>query len=308
MKNKTMNNAKVAKKDEFYTQLADIEKELKHYKHHFKGKVVFCNCDDPDSSGFWQFFYEKFKPLGLKKLVATHYHPVKPTYKLEYNGSGKPVKKPLKENGDFRSPECIKLLKKADIVVTNPPFSLFREYITTLMEFDKKFIIIGNMNAIAYKEIRPFVLESKIWFGAGVMGMSFMVPDCFESNNIQIDEKGRRTTKLGFATWFTNLPHNRLENEEIALYKSYNPKEYPTYDNYDAIEVSKVNEIPDDYSGEMGVPRNFFQRYNPNQFELIGFDEDLLKPMNHKKRGWNSAFYIKGKRKFSRLVVKRKGN
>jgi len=278
-----MHKAKNAKNDEFYTQLSDIEKELGHYKEHFKGKSVFLNCDDPTESNFWRYFSMNFEFLGLTRLVATHYERDKPSYKLEItadvNGDGKTdnmdtVKTPLKQNGDFRSPECIELLKKADIVVTNPPFSLFREYLTLLMEHNKKFLIIGNMNAITYKETFKFIKVNELWLGI-MSPKEFMEP----SGNIK---------KFGNIKWFTNLD-TRKHHEELILWKTYkdNEADYPTYDNYDAINVDKVKDIPIDYDGAMGVPITFLDKFNPEQFEIIGFthrnDPYNLKIKTYKK-------------------------
>ena len=282
-KNTSLNKAKAAKYDEFYTQLADIEKELRHYRPRFEGKVVLCNCDDPVESNFYAYFHQNFHALGLKKLVTTHFHRAKPTYKLEYTGGKRAKQTPLKANGDFRSPECMALLREADIIVTNPPFSLFREYVARLVEQDKDFLIIGNMNAIEYKEIRPLFLGGKIWLGYKQSGgMTFMTPE-------------GEPKHMGFAVWFTNITHGRL-NEKLILHKFYHAAEHPTYDNYDAIEVAKVKNIPADYDGEMGVPISFLTKHNPGQFDLVGFDDDLI----------GNRFYVNGKRKYTRLVIKHK--
>ena len=263
MGTKNLNNAKKAKNDEFYTQLSDIENELQHYKEHLKDKIIFCNCDDPEWSNFWTYFYLNFKSLGLKGLISTHYEQDKPSYKMEWwgevdeDGQLITTTTPLKGNGDFRSPEVIELLKQADVVVTNPPFSLFREYIAQLMECDKSFLIIGNINAISYKEVFPHIASNKLWLGINTV-RRFVQPsgDLYEA---------ARTY------WFTNLPHSK-RNEEIILYQTYegNEENYPKYDNYDAIEVSKTKDIPLDYKGYMGVPITFLDKYNPNQFEIIG--------------------------------------
>lgn len=258
--NSSLHAAKRAKNDEFYTRLTDIEKELLHYKPHFKGKVVFCNCDDPDWSGFWKFFTAKFHQLGLAKVMATHYDRGVPSYKIEYDGVGDPKdakKTPLLGDGDFRSEECIELLREADIVVTNPPFSLFREYVGQLVEYEKQFLIIGNNNAITYKEIFKHIKENRLWLGVSPRSMQFRQPD--------------GSLKDVNACWFTNLPHHR-RNEELILFRTYagNEHNYPKYDNYDAIEVSKVVDIPCDYEGVMGVPITFLDKYNPEQFEILG--------------------------------------
>lgn len=261
MANKNLTNARKNKKDEFYTMLTDIEKELKHYKSQFKDKIVYCNCDDPEESEFWKFFELNFEEYGLKKLISTHYDAEKPTYKLEltgdHNGDGKVtskdiVKTPLKQNGDFRSEESIELLKEADIVVTNPPFSLFREYIAQLMKYKKKFLIIGNMNAVTYKEIFPLIKDNKIWVGyAFNKAMTFRIPNDYESN--KIDSDGHKLGKVAGVTWYTNLKIKKAANP-TELIEKYDPNKYPKYDNYDAINVKKVSEIPYDYDGVMGVP------------------------------------------------------
>lgn len=259
--NSSLHAAKRAKNDEFYTQLSDIEKELRHYKQHFKGKVVFCNCDDPEWSNFWKYFTLNFEHLGLAKLVATHYAQGEPSYKLEYFGVGQPpVQTPLIGDGDFRSDECVELLKEADVVVTNPPFSLFREYVAQLVEHQKQFLIIGNNNAITYKEIFKHIKENRLWLGVSPRSMQFKQPD--------------GSLKDVNACWFTNLPHQK-RNEELILFRTYagNENLYPKYDNYDAIEVSKVTDIPVDYAGVMGVPITFLDKYNPEQFEIVGISK-----------------------------------
>lgn len=298
--------AKAAKNDEFYTQLTDIEKELRHYRGHFEGKVVFCNCDDPEWSNFYYFFHEKFHSYGLKQLITTHYHRENRTYKLVYDGR-RQRQTALKGNGDFRSPECVKLLQKADIVVTNPPFSLFREYVAQLMARRKKFLIIGNINAVPHKEIRPYFHSGKIWLGHGPRGKDpeFRVPEDYpltKSTRFRVDAKGVRWMSMGTIVWFTNLDHKR-RNEELTLVKKYNAADYPEYGNYNAIEVRKFPEIPKDYYGEMGVPVTFLKKHNPKQFDIIGFDRDLPKTDNGKL---NDRFRVNGKEKFARVVIKRK--
>ena len=279
MANVSLSNAKRAKNDEFYTQLSDIENELKHYKSHFAGKVVYCNCDDARKSNFFRFFQKKFNDYGLKKLITTSYnengHGSVLVYEGDTNGNGKlddsEIKvSELKGNGDFRSEECIELLKEADIVVTNPPFSLFREYIATLVQYNKKFLVIGNQNAITYKEIFPLIKENKLWTGNNMV-KTFRVPQV-TNKNCEVLPNGEIIAKFGSICWFTNLDIKK-RHEEIILYKSYNEEEFPKYDNYDAIEVSKVCEIPKDYDGIMGVPITFLYRYNPSQFEIVGATE-----------------------------------
>ena len=288
MAHKNLRKASEAKKDEFYTQLVDIEEELKHYKEQFRDKVVFCNCDDPRESNFVKYFSMNFEHLGLKKLIATHYKEAnlftnEPPYKLEYfgdkNGNLMPdpneFMKRMISDGDFRSKECIDLLKEADIVVTNPPFSLFREYISQLMEYKKKFLILGNMNAITYKEAFKFIKENKLWSGYGFnMSLVYRTPyiNNLEPNRKFVIGKGynphKGYVKVPGVNWYTNLDVEK-RHEKLDLYKKYNPKEYPKYDNYNAIEVSKVSEIPANYDGAMGVPITFLNKYNPEQFEII---------------------------------------
>lgn len=265
MSNKNLANAKKAKNDEFYTQLSDIEKELQHYTKHFKGKVVFCNCDDPTYSNFWKYFHLNFGIFELKKLVTTHYSKDGPSYKMEYLGGNDNnceigIQIPLKENGDFRSQECVDILKDSDIVVTNPPFSLFREYVAQLIKYNKKFIIIGNKNAVTYKEVFPLIKNNRMWLGYG------------SASNFKT-KLGKITKKLnGLVRWFTNEKIPKL-TEKLFLTEKYDPKRYPKYDNYDAINVDKVAEIPKDYNGVMGVPISFLDKYCPEQFEIWGATE-----------------------------------
>lgn len=276
--NANLHKAKDAKNDEFYTQLTDVSKELMHYKQHFKDKIVFCNCDDPTWSAFWKYFHLNFEALGLKKLISTHYDKTEPTYKMEYTGGNDNdieagVKTPLEGNGDFRNQECLDLLDEASIVVTNPPFSLFREYLAMLMEHKKKFLIIGNMNAVTYKEIFPLIKENKVWYGASIHSgdRKFNVPDNYplEAAGCGIDEDGRRFIRVKGVRWFTNLDYP-ARHENLILWKQYTPEEYPKYDNYEAINVNATKDIPIDYDGVMGVPITFLDKYNPEQFEIIG--------------------------------------
>ncbi|MFA5247940.1 MAG: adenine-specific methyltransferase EcoRI family protein [Candidatus Paceibacterota bacterium] len=299
-KNCQLNKAKKDKQDEFYTQMSDIEKELKHYKEYFKGKTVFCNCDDPRESNFTGYFCLKFKYLGLKKLISTHYDSLKPTYKLEYDGVDFKETN-LEENGDFRSPQCIELLKESDIVVTNPPFSLFREYVAQLMEYEKRFLIIGSLNAITYKEIFPLLKENKIWVGYNNGYKEYIVPNYYELNsNGCREENGIKYRGMGNTYWFTNLEIKK-RCEELILYKKYNDVEYPEYDNYDAINVNKIKDIPIDYFGEFGVPITFIDKYNPDQFEIIGcMTTTKIDEFNY---GYP---YINGKKVYARIVIKRK--
>lgn len=292
MANKNLNAAKAAKKDEFYTQLEDINNELRHYREHFRGKTVLCNCDDPRISSFFTYFAYNFEFLGLKRLITTCYksqsmdlfsqneseQAIYLIYDGDRNGNNIPDAEeigvhPLKGDGDFRSKECIELLKQADIVVTNPPFSLFREYVAQLMEYKKKFLIIGNVNAVTYKEIFPYVMENKMWMGQSIHSgdRKFWVPDNYELNaaGCGIDDNGKRFIRVKGVRWFTNLDFKE-RHDNIILYKHYTPEEYPHYDNYDAIEVNKTSDIPCDYDNVMGVPITFLDKYNPEQFEIIG--------------------------------------
>ncbi len=289
VKNNSLHSAKKEKNDEFYTQLSDIENELKHYKSHFKNKVVYCNCDDPRVSNFFHYFSYSFEHLGLKRLIATCYksqdkdlfsqNDSEEAVYLIYDGDKDGNKipdddeievKPLKGDGDFSSDECIELLKQADIVVTNPPFSLFRDYVAQLIEHEKKFIIVGNQNAITYKDIFSLIRDNKIWLGTKSGDMKFVVPDHYEMRSTRSwrDEEGTNWRSLGNTCWFTNLDHPK-RHEEIILWKSYDPDYYPHYDHYDAINVGKVAEIPVDFDGAMGVPITFLNKYNPEQFEIL---------------------------------------
>ena len=314
--NKSLHAANRAKQDEFYTQLPDIEKELKHYRRHFRSKTVYCNCDDPTISNFFRYFELNFEKLGLKRLITTCYknqqtdifsnHDTDAAAGLEYVGNGtQPTEFRLKGDGDFRSRECIELLKQADIVVTNPPFSLFREYIAQLVEHDKKFLVIGNMNAITYKEIFPLIRDAKLWLGHGPAGkdMLFDVPEDYATELVKNKKEGsayRRVGgvikgRLGNAAWFTNLDHKK-RNEELILFKRYSPEEYPKYDNYDAINVGKTADIPVDYAGEMGVPITFLDKHNPDQFQIIRF----------RKGNDDKDLSINGKCPYFRIVIRNK--
>lgn len=276
--NANLHKAKGAKNDEFYTQLTDVAKELMHYKAHFKDKIVFCNCDDPTWSAFWKYFHLNFAELGLKKLISTHYDREEATYKMEYTGGNDNdidvgVKTPLEGNGDFRNKECLDLLDECDIVVTNPPFSLFREYVAVLMEYQKKFLIIGSGNAITYKEIFPLIRNNLMWLGVtrqGTGSMWFRVPNDTPEKKGQKIEDGIKYQTIGNSCWFTNMDV-KYRHEKLILWKNYTEDEYPKYDNYNAINVNKVAEIPCDYDGVMGVPITFLGKYNPEQFEIVAF-------------------------------------
>lgn len=346
------------KKDEFYTQLADIEAEMKHYRKHFCDKVVFCNCDDPYESNFFKYFAMNFNYLGLKKLIATCYSgspivgeqfeqlslfdilpseenmPNKYPYKIEItevtdiNGDGavdltdveyllrnnKNSLCLLNGNGDFRSNECIEILKQADIVVTNPPFSLFREYVFQLFQYDKNFLIIGNINAITYKEIFPLIRENKIWMGYSIHSgdREFRVPDDYPLNasGYRIDEQGRKYIRVKGVRWFTNLDYIE-RHKDIELWKKYIPEEYPQYDKYNAINVDKTSEIPEDYFGVMGVPITFLDKYNPEQFQILNANEyrkDNSVPIKSHGLIKDKDGAINGKPTYARILIRRKNN
>lgn len=316
--NKNLHKAKNNKKDEFYTQLSDIENELKHYKNHFKNKVVYCNCDDPRMSNFFHYFSYNFEDLGLKKLITTCYqnqhrdlfsqHDSERAIYLEYVGDTNKNKVPdleeigiqtLKGDGDFRSDESIALLQQADIVVTNPPFSLFREYVAQLIKYNKKFVIIGHQNAITYKEIFPLIKENKMWLGFGFRGGAGHFISNYEDTATANDRK-EGMIRVSGVHWFTNLDIAK-RHEDLILYKAYTPEDYPKYDNYDAINVDKTKEIPMDYQGAMGVPITFLDKYNPEQFEILGIDRYVEDNPNYGKR-----FSIQGKEIYARILIKNK--
>jgi len=289
MAKRTLDSAKNGKKDEFYTQLSDIEKEIRHYKDQLKDKVIFCNCDDPEESNFFKFFVLQFEFLGIKKLISTHFKESQPSYKLEVTKQNldkvrlfdqididENAKILLEQNGDFRSGECVELLKESDIIITNPPFSLFREYVAQLMKYKKKFLIIGNQNAITYKEVFELIRKNKIWLGYH-NNQSFVYktpyPNKLESNRKFVIQKGYNPdegyVKVPAINWYTNLDISK-RNDELTLYKVYSEAEFPMYDNYDAINVDKVVEIPTNYLGKIGVPITYLDKYNPKQFEIVG--------------------------------------
>jgi Adenine-specific methyltransferase EcoRI len=321
-KNEILHKAKASKKDEFYTQLPDIERELRHYKNYFIDKVVYCNCDDPRVSYFFHYFSYNFEKLGLKKLIATCYknqnmdlfsqNDTEQAIYLEYDGdkNGNNVPdhdeigvKPLKGDGDFRSQETIELLKQADIVVTNPPFSLFSEYVTQLIEYDKKFIIIGHQNSITYKDIFKLIKHNKLWLGYGFKrNMAHFINRHYDDYASDTDHK-EGMIRVSGVQWFTNMDITK-RHEEFILYKTYNPEEYPKYDNYNAIEVSRSVNIPIDYDGAMGVPITFLNKYNPEQFELLGCSYSYGEPIGYhiKGRGYNVS--VNGKQIYKRLFIR----
>ena len=318
--NSNLNKAKSGKKDEFYTQLSDIERELRHYKKHFKDKIIYCNCDDPRESNFFNYFSLNFEVLGLKKLITTCYKNQNPdlfsthnsdkAVYLEYSGDknnnnipddNETIIYPLNGDGDFRSKECIELLKQADIVITNPPFSLFREYVAQLIEFNKKFVIVGHQNAISYKEIFKLIKENKIWLGYGFKGGAAHFINKHYEDYATAGNHLNGMIRVSGVAWFINLEIGK-RNEDLILYRTYNPIDYPKYDNYDAINIDKTKDIPMDYKGEMGVPITFLDKYNPDQFEIIGIDEQLLFEL----KGKSSRFYLNGKKLYARIVIRNK--
>lgn len=325
--NLNLNRARAAKNDEFYTQLPDIERELKHYKDHFRGKVVLCNCDDPRVSNFFNYFSRNFEFLQLKKLITTCYknqerdmfsrNDSEKAISLEYDGDLNQNRipdpedigiKPLQGDGDFRSEECMALLRRADIVVTNPPFSLFREYVAQLVDFKKRFLILGSMNAISYREIFPLIRSNKIWLGANNGAKKFAAPD--DAEKFHSIDGGVKFMHMGNVFWFTNLDHAK-RHEDLVLYKTYNSDEYPKYDNYDAIEVGNVVDIPLDYAGAMGVPVSFLDKHNPDQFEVIGSDYEVKQGLLPElvRPNWEGKVdrgYINGKRMYARVLIKHK--
>ena len=363
-RNTGLNNAGTAKKDEFYTQLNDISNEMKHYREYFAGKVVYCNCDDPYESNFFKYFALNFNALKLKKLISVSYasSPIageemslfeeqgkeyritgRKAYKVvmselkDINNDGgedlEDVKelikhriRYLKGDGDFRSAESIELLKEADVVVTNPPFSVFREYVAQLVEYDKKFIIIGNQNAITYKEIFPLIMQNRLWLGYGFPGNVGFFRSPYQDKAVASEHR-EGFIRVSGVMWFTNIDIDK-RHEEMILYKHYTPEEYPTYDNYDAIEVGKTAGIPCDYDGVMGVPITFMNKYNPEQFEIIGMCENLdlygLKtrvytPEECKRRYFelfgkngtydlNAAGVIAGRKVYQRILIRRRNH
>lgn len=351
--NRDLNKAGKAKKDEFYTMLADIEVELKHYRKHFKGKTVLCNCDDPFESNFFKYFAMNFNFLGLKKLIATCYQgspvlgeefeqlsmfemdgetPKRHPYKIEItevidaDGDGtvdlsdvayllrskKNALTLLRGDGDFRSEECSEILKEADIVVTNPPFSLFREFVAQLVEYQKQYLIIGNVNAVTYKEIFPLIKENKMWMGYSIHSgdREFRVPDDYplEAAGCRVDSEGRKYIRVKGVRWYTNMDYIE-RHTDLDLWRSYSNESYPTYDNYRAIEVGATADIPEDYDGVMGVPITFLDKYNPDQFEIIGCTES-------EGKGFSCGLWIEeskvaqplisGERKYKRIFIRRR--
>ena len=293
-----LDNAKANKKDEFYTQLVDIEKEMIHYTKHFKDKIVYCNCDNPNVSNFWKYFYDHFNELGLRELFSTYYGDGASFYR--YNGR-ETITVPLEGNGDFRSDECARILDESDIVITNPPFSLFREYINQLRDHQKDFLVISNINAITYKEVFALIQANVAWlgveFGRGISG--FIVPEDYDlyGTEARISENGERIISPNNCMWLTSLD-NEKRHQPISLVRTYkgNEDEYPSYDNYEGINVNKTQDIPSDYMGAMGVPITFLNKYDPEQFEIIKF----------RKGNDGKDLRINGKSPYFRILIKRK--
>ena len=307
--NTNLHKARKARQDEFYTRLEDIEKELQHYPGAFQDKVVYLNTDDPKHSQFWAFFADNFATLGLEQLIATHYTPGATSSTVTVETHVGTIAYSIEGDGDFRSPECVKLLKRSDIVVTNPPFSLFREYIGQLMEYDKEFVVMANKNSITYKEVWPHIHSGNLWVGATSLngGRWMILPSDIEveSDKVKLDSDGNRILNVAGVCWFTNLDHHK-RHEELITWKKYSPEEFPHYDNYDAIEVSQVKHIPADYDGIMGVPITFLDKWNPEQFEFLGASdngavpEDLKLP--HFKR--HNEPYVDGRKVYKRLFIR----
>lgn len=339
VRNKDFREARRAKKDEFYTSLQDIELELEHYSRHFDGKVVYCNCDDPRASNFFKYFATNFEKLGLRKLITTCYRSSSADrfgrddsdqgLLLEYtgdkDGNGLPNVEeidiaPMAGNGDFRSAESVELLKQADIVVTNPPFSLFRQYVAQLIEYDKRFLIIGNMNALTYTEIFPLFQSNQIWYGPSIRSgdREFRVPDDYPitAAGSRVDEDGSKYVRVKGVRWFTNLDYPG-RHADLKLEMTYGPDAYPKYANFDAIEVGKTMNIPVDYDGPMGVPISFLDKYNPGQFEILGSSKTLGRPMSEiAGKGTYVAggprFYLPNgdgtyRRMYDRVVIRNRG-
>ena len=317
-KNNNLHSAKKAKNDEFYTRIDDVEKELKYYKDFFKGKKVLCNCNDGKINGEWsafaQYFSMNFEHLGLEKLTCVSYnedgHGMKYVYCGDKNGNYiaddfEWEVSELNGHGDFSDEEGCQMMQECDVVVTNPPFSLFRDFVAQLVKYDKKFLVIGNMNAITYKEIFPLIKDNKIWSGNKSFsgGMDFSVGDKFDVNickHPKYDKNGKLNINVMGCIWFTNIPHSK-RNQPLDLYKKYNPKDYPKYDNYDAINVNKTSDIPMDYDGVMGVPISFLDKYCPTQFEIVGLDRYVEGNTMPNKR-----MHINGKEIYARILIRKK--
>lgn len=314
MGNRKLNMAKKRKNDEFYTQMIDIQKEICNYAELFRDQIVFCNCDDPEHSCFWQYFISEYEHLKLKKLISTYLSSDGQGYKTEYYGFGKMVKSKLRGDGDFRSKECIEILKAADIVVTNPPFSLFREFVSQLIRYEKKFLIIGPMSAVSYKDFFPLLKENKVRVGYGFnKTFHFRIPDMnvLPANGYMKD--GKKYVKMSAVCWFTNF-YQEKQKDELKLDKRYLPEKYQKFDNFDAINVRRISEIPKDYYGLMGVPITFAGKYCPEQFEIIALLTDSYgkglvqgKPTYVDEKHKRSVCgVVDGKRQFAKIIIRRK--
>lgn len=309
--NKKLQDARKGKNDEFYTQMEDIEKELQYYERHFFNKVVYCNCDDPTHSNFVKYFEINFEKLGLKKLIATYYDRNNTPYKFEViKGECGLIRRKtqLQGDGDFRSSECVEILKESDIICTNPPFSLFREYISQLIEHDKKFLIIGNVNAVDYKKVFSMIKKNKLWLGISIRSgdREFELPTDYQLfARRSRTEKNKNFVRVTGVRWYTNLEHGQRPYK-LVLNKRYTPDEYPKYDNYDAINVNKTIDIPYDYEGVMGVPITFLDKYDPEQFEIIGCNKLHGEPVGYHKEGTSFDAVIAGRAVYKRLFIRRK--
>lgn len=322
-KNAKLTNERKAKNDEFYTRLCDVENELKHYKEHFKDKVVLCNCDDPTYSSFWKYFHMSFKTLGLKKLIGTHFENKEPhSYAVIYEGGNDgntddAETVPLTGNGDFRSAECIEYLKECDIVVTNPPFSLFKEFVGVMHSWSKSYVLLGSPNAVTYSSIFPLIMSNKLWLGNKPWSKEvyFIVGDEYKKSLLENKKEGSgyviengEVYARNPSVWFTNLPIKKRK-EDLILYKTYSETNYPKYDNYDAINIDKVKDIPMDYDGVMGVPISFLDKHNPNQFEIVGCSESQCRGASNGI--WNEESgvcqpLVCNRKKYIRIFIRRK--
>ena len=317
--NSNLSKARKVKNDEFYTMIDTVEKELVYYKNQLKDKIVLCNCDDPKSSAFWKYLHLNFSELGLKKLVSTYYNETGFAFKTEYTGGDdndieKGVKTLLKGNGDFRSAECLNILDECNVVITNPPFSLFRDFVDVMMKHKKKFLVLGNMNAVTYKQIFPFIKNNLLWYGVSIHSgtTKFYIPKDYTitTKNWGKDETGKIYANFRSIRWFTNLDHNFRLISKLALHEHYTPEKYPKYDNYNAINVNKVAEIPFDYDGVMGVPITFMDKYNPNQFEILGVTEawdksNEVQSIRLPYKGPQCAC-VNGKQLYKRILIRKK--
>ena len=305
--NYNLHAAKSAKNDEFYTQLSDVEKEMNYYKDFFRGKKVLCNCNDDTWSSFFKYFSTNFENLELAKLTCVSYNEKAHGVKYVFDNDQNIAITELNGHGDFRDEECRALLAEADVVATNPPFSLFREFIALMMEFNKKFIIVGNGNAVTYKEVFPYIKNNQIWMGAskGIGGkMSFYASDDYDNKHNYFNEDGRKLAQVNTACWFTNIEHSK-RHLPLDLYKHYNPTEYPKYDNYDAID-SKTAEIPMDYDGVIGVPITFLDKYCPEQFEILGLMSGAKGENLTNGDDGRAKFYINNKGVYARILIRHK--